>query len=208
MASLEDFYKVKSGWDPDEGSDSNQPDGEEPKGGGWNVQGILLVLIILLLLLHWFWPEEEVNKREEEYYGGRVPKYENYYDRRTGKLQKYRMNYVPSERLTDGEPALVRSRVFRRGYGVDEGEPYIGYLERPADGVSEPQYKRARQNYGDGWGRGVLVRKPDGDGKGEGKGEGDDPGWVPADSPEGRKIIRDAHGAEEKCQQGRAFYSR
>lgn len=205
MDNPEDFSKVQVGWDSDQEASADQPKKEEPSGGGWNIQGILLVLIILLLLLNWFWPDEKkVNKRENEYAGRSVPRNEIYYDRRTGNLQKYGMNYTPSERMEDGDTAEVRARVFRRGYGVDAGEPYIGYLEMPAPGYSEPQYKAARQNYGDDWGKGIHVRSPDS----EGDGGGEDVGWVPADSPEGRKIIRDAYGAEEKCQQGRAFFSR
>lgn len=206
MASLEDFYKVKGGWDPDQEPDSNQPEDEEPKGSGWSVQGILLVLILLLLLLNWFWPDGKKKNRREYEYSGRAPRQEIYYDQRTHKLHKYGMNYVPSERMKNDDPALVRSRVFRRGHGVDAGEPYIGYLEMPARGVSESRYKAARQNYGDDWGDGILVRKPDSDD--EGNEDRSSPGWVPADSPEGRAIIRDAYGTEEKCQQGRAFYSR
>jgi hypothetical protein len=62
--------------------------------------------------------------------------------------------------------------------------------------LTDAQYEAAKKSYGPQWGEGILVRRPN------------EKEWVPANTPQGRKIITQAYGSPEKCQQGQALYSR
>ena len=133
---------------------------------------ILLIVIIVLLI-----PEETV--KVEEY------KKDWFYDVNTGKLFVAKQGLVPPVQspwgsLAGGVPAGVRAYVFSYKPDPNESERFIGFLEIPdpnaesAASASDGPSKGAQL-----WGEGRLIRRVE------------DEQWYPANSIEGRAILKE-----------------
>jgi hypothetical protein len=133
---------------------------------------ILLIVVIVLLI-----PQETVKVEDYEK--------EWFYDVNTGKLFVAKKDLVPPVQspwgpLADGRPAGVRAYVFSYKPDPNESERFIGFLEIPdpnaesaASGSDGPS-KGARL-----WGEKRLIRRVE------------DEQWYPANSIEGRVILKE-----------------
>ena len=191
-------------WDPQQEPSADQAHQPNDQGATRRpFQRVLLLAMILLLLLLLLVLEKGAPKRRPPTAHGFEPEW--YYDQQTGDFHASRARAKGAQhtRSQKGHQAAdqtdldgVRAMVFRRGFGADATEPFVGYLIKPAPGLTDARYEAAKKNYGEQWGKGLLVRRPN------------DKEWVSADTPQGRAIIAEAYGTEEKCQQGRVLYSR
>ena len=118
-----------------------------------------------------------------------VERYEKgwYYDLNTGKLFVAKSGLIlpveaPSGPLPNGEPAGVKAYVFTYTYEPSESERFIGFLE-----TTDPNYAnennsksiKPKTDSAKRWGQGKLIRRVE------------DEQWIPADSIEGRAILKE-----------------
>lgn len=109
-----------------------------------------------------------------------------FYDLNTGELFIARSDQVspieaPSGPLPNGEPAGVRAYVFSYVSEPNESERFIGFLEIANPEAEKEGPERVESDVGgaEKWGRGGLIRRAA------------DKQWVPADSDEGKSILRE-----------------
>jgi len=117
-----------------------------------------------------------------------------FYDLNTGKLFVAESDAVPpvdapSGALPSGRPAGVRAYVFSYAYEPNEANCFIGFLEIPNElshplrdpGAKKegPEFVGLEAGGAKQWGQGRLIRRVA------------DERWVPAESDEGRAILRE-----------------
>jgi len=115
-----------------------------------------------------------------------------FYDLNTGELFKGRADQdgpvkAPSGPLPNGQPAGLRAHVFTYVNEPNENDLIIGYLEMPDPNFAQKTDTletmiAARSD----WGLGKLLRRVD------------DTEWVPADSPLGKYIMRQATKRDDR----------
>lgn len=115
-----------------------------------------------------------------------------FYDVNTGKLfpgspKKTGPIKAPSGPTADGEPAGFRAHVYSYLREPNDAELFVGFLERP-DPDSESKCSASDFGQFDKWARSRLIRRPK------------DKGWVPATSPEGKKILEEMIRPNKKGQ--------
>jgi len=141
------------------------------------VYGITLACVFILILTFFSLlagpkrPEVEIYKKAW------------FYDLNTGKLftdkeSKAGPVKAPSGPGSDGEPAGVRAHVFTYKNEATEADLYIGYLTKPD--LSAPDLDDAT------WEQTILVRSVE------------DANWVSANSPKGKKIMKEALARDEQ----------
>lgn len=145
----------------------------------------LLAVVIVWVVATWGGKEQAVEP------GGRAW----FYDLNTGELFISRANRVPpiktpSGPMPDGTEAGVRAHLV--SFGQDDAEPIIAYLETCAPDADKQLYLQSRAQYGEGWGRGMLVRRVY------------EKEWVAADSPKGRAIVEQAMWPDKQGRIARA----
>lgn len=109
-----------------------------------------------------------------------------FYDLNTAELFVARGDKVapieaPSGPLPNGEQAGVRAYVFSYVSEPNESERFIGFLEIAKPEISKQEVELIESGSGgaEQWGRGGLIRRVS------------DKQWVPADSNEGKAILRE-----------------
>ncbi len=137
------------------------------------VSVLVLVVVIVALAI----PEEQIEVKEYEKAW--------FYDLNTGELFVASNELAgpieaPSGPLAGGRPAGVRAYVFSYSDEPNEANRFIGFLERPWDDAKEENSGQANGQGGavNRWGHGRLICRVG------------DERWVPADSKEGRSILR------------------
>jgi len=135
------------------------------------------VLVLLIVVISVLIPEKTI---EVEDYAK-----EWFYDLNTGSLFVARKGLIPpikapSGPLPSGAPAGVRAYVFSYVDEPNEAERFIGFIETTDPNAEERELGSAGIPVGGAkqWGRGRLIRRL-----------GDEQ-WVPANSPQGRLILR------------------
>lgn len=136
------------------------------------VSVLVLVVVIVALLI----PEEKIEVKEY--------KKAWFYDLNTGELFVASNELAgpigaPSGPLACGRPAGVRAYVFSYSDEPNEAERFVGFLERPWEGVMEADSELGNERAGgvSRWGHGRVICRVG------------DERWVPADSKEGRAIL-------------------
>jgi len=104
-----------------------------------------------------------------------------FYDLNTGDIFPVSAKTLPpvstsSGPTAEGTPAGVRAYMFVQRDPNGLGEPFVGYLETRAKGISDRQYRQAKEHRGSDWGQGILVRAMD------------DEIWHPLNSSKGHQI--------------------
>jgi len=134
----------------------------------------------LIVGLVWLtWPSRKVEIKSPGEYA-----WEWYYDLNTGKLFVAEAGLTvpikaPSGPLPDGSPAGVRAYVLSYKYEPNDSEMFVALLEttdpnaRTAGDSRTNDSKSAKP-----WGQGRLIRRPQ------------DSRWLPANSPEGKLLLR------------------
>jgi len=148
---------------------------------------VLLVIVVWLL-----WPEKtvKVENLEKEWF----------YDLNSGELFTARIGQSPpiespSGPLPDGRAAGVRAYVFSYVDEPNEAQRFIGFLETVdpnAQGRAASSTEPVTDSWKD-WGRGRLIRRVE------------DKRWAPADSEQGRRILRGAFGPNKKGERARYY---
>lgn len=147
------------------------------------VMGASLTLVIVALArVQWSSPDSSFPLAKTAWF----------YDINTGKLfqgspKKIGPIKAPSSPTADGEPAGFRAHVYSYLREPNDAELFVGFLERP-DPDSESKCSALDFGQFDKWARSRLIRRPK------------DKGWVPATSPEGRKILDEMIRPNKKGQ--------
>lgn len=146
--------------------------------GASAVSGLLLLWIV-------FWMLSGKPAENEFDLHGQV----YFYDLNTGELFPASAGSIPpieapSGNLPDGQPAGVRAHVLQ--YFTEDsrqGEPFVGWLEKPDPAVETSVYLQSRTAGGKAWGQGMLIKRPE------------DTQWVKANTPQGLAVIEKARKA-------------
>lgn len=144
----------------------------------------LSVILVVVVLTGALWPTPDSSFP--------LAKTAWFYDINTGKLfqgspKKTGPIQAPSGPTADGEPAGFRAHVYSYVREPSDAELFVGFLERPNP---DSESKCSASDFGqfDKWARSRLIRRPK------------DKGWVPATSPEGKKILDEMVRPNKKGQ--------
>jgi hypothetical protein len=141
---------------------------------------LLFVIVIYMLMPEKAIPIDEYDK-------------EWFYDQNTGELFVAKSGLIPpieapSGPLASGELTGVRAYVFSYSDEPNERNRFIGFLEIPDLNAKDDKFLSVESRAGGAelWGQGRLIRRVE------------DERWVPANSNEGRAIIREFFYPNEK----------
>ena len=149
------------------------------------IASVLLLLTVVIILL---WPEKPLEKVE-------LINKAWFYDLNTGKLFVGKSDQIPPIEapsgplrieppvgpLRNGGPAGVKAYVFSYADEPNESERFIGFLEilTPEAKKEKPESIKSRASGAEQWGHGRLIRRVK------------DKKWVPANSYQGRAILKE-----------------
>jgi len=144
---------------------------------GITAASVFVLLIIVIAQLAPEQPVEVVNYKKAWFY-----------DLNTGRLFVAKSDAVPpikapSGPLPNGQPAGVKAYVFSYSYEPNESDSFIGFLEIPNRQIKNSSVAsgETKSDETNSWGQGRLIRRVT------------DEQWVPANSNEGRAILREVY---------------